>query len=84
MVETLKIAGSEHILVSTKIMGKSTKDASSTELNEEKEKHMAACYVLRSNENRFSKLLEDLKKSVNMGRDEYSKTLNEAFNLLVR
>ena len=29
-------------------------------------------------------MLEDLKRSANLGRDEYPETLTEAFNLLVR
>ena len=70
MVQTLKIAGGEHNLVSTKIMGKALKDATVAEVNEEKEQFMAACYILRSDENRFKGLLEDLKRSANLGRDE--------------
>ena len=84
MVQTLKIAGCEHILVSTKIMGKEIKDITNAEINDEKEQFMAACYILRSDDNRFKRLLEDLKRSANLGRDEYPKTLTEAFNLLMR
>ena len=42
------------------------------------------CYILRSNEGRYKKLLDDLKSLENCGRDEYPETLTNAFNLLVR
>ena len=45
---------------------------------------MAVCYILRSDTDRYGKLLEDLKSSANRGRDEYPVTLTDAFDLLVR
>ena len=45
---------------------------------------MAICYILRSDADRYSKLLEDLRSSANRGRDEYPVTLSDAFDLLVR
>ena len=68
MIQTLKIAGGEHILVSTTIMGKALKDATAAEVNEEKEQFMAACFILRSDETRFKGLLEDLKRSEKTGK----------------
>ena len=84
MVQTLQLAGGRHILVSTTIMGKSIKKATAAKINKEKEQFMAACFILRSDENSFKILLENLKRSTNMGRDKYPKTLTEAFNLIVR
>ena len=45
---------------------------------------MAVCFLLRSDESRYKTLLEGLKRSANLGRDEYPATLTEAFDLLVR
>ena len=45
---------------------------------------MAVCYILRSDTDRYGKLLDDLKSSANRGRDEYPVTLTDAFDLLVR
>ena len=84
MTETLKIAGGEHLLVSDTLLGKDLNKASKLEISEEKEKFMAICYILRSDENRYKKLLDDLRSSANRGRDEYPITLTDAFNLLVR
>ena len=84
MIETLKLAGGEHILVSEMLLGKKIENASGAEIYEEKEKFMAICYILRSDVDRYGKLLEDLKSSANRGRDEYPITLTDAFDLLVR
>ena len=43
MVETLKIAGGEHILVSKTMLGKELATATKAEINREKEKPMAVC-----------------------------------------
>jgi hypothetical protein len=85
MVETLILAGGEHILVSKELIGKDDLSlATKEELNEEKQKFMATCFILRSDETRYKKLLDDLKSSANRGRDEYPTTLTNAFDLLVR
>ena len=84
MIETLKIAGGEHILVSPVMIGTELSAASGSQIREEKEKYMAICFILRSDEIRYKRLLEDLKRSANLGRDEYPETLTKAFDLLVR
>ena len=53
------------------------------EIRAQEEKSMAVCYILKSNENRYKQLLEDLKSSANHGRDKYPVTLTDAFNSLV-
>ena len=45
---------------------------------------MAICFILRSDLDRYKRLLEDLKSLANLGRDGYPETLTEAFDLLVR
>ena len=71
MVETLKIVGRKHILVSTTLLGREIKNSTVVEINAEKGKFMAICYILRNNEVRYNKLLDDLNISTNCGRDEY-------------
>ena len=84
MVQTLKIAGGEHGLVSKVMLKKEVVDATDDEIYNEREKFLAVCFILRSNKTRYAKLLDDLKRSANLGRDEYPESLTEAFNLLVR
>lgn len=52
--------------------------------NEEKEKFMTICFILRSYPDRYKVFLQDLKRSANLGCDEYLKALTKAFDLLVR
>ena len=84
MIQTLKIAGGEHVLVSKVMLGKELAESTDDEIDNEREKFLAMCFVLRSNETRYAKLLDDLKRSANLGRDEYPESLTEAFNLLIR
>ena len=84
MIQTLKILGGKRILVSATIMGNAIKDATDAKINNEKEQFMALCYILKSDEDRFKRLLENFKRSANLRRYEYPKTLTEVFNLLVR
>ena len=84
MAQTLTIAGGEHILVSTDMLGKDLSGATADEIRDEKERFLAMCFILRSDEGRYKNLLNDLKSSANRGRDEYPTTLTDAFDLLVR
>ena len=45
---------------------------------------MGMCFILLSHEGTYKKLLDDLKRSANLGKDKYPETLTKAFNLLVR
>ena len=67
MVETLKIAGGEHILVSKMMLKKELAAASKSEISAEKERFMAVCYILKCDNNRYKKLNDDLKSSANRG-----------------
>ena len=84
MVNTLKIAGGEHILASEIVMGETISVATKGEIDVDKDKCMSVCLILRSDDMRYKKLNDDLKSSANWGRDEYLKTLTDAFNLIVR
>ena len=85
MVETLKLAGGECVLVSKEMMGKyELSSATKEKINEEKEKFMAAHVVLRSDDARYRTLLDDLKSSANRERDECPTTLTNDYDLLVR
>ena len=84
VVETLKLAGGEHILVSETLLGQEIKDSTKAEINKEREKFMAICYILRSDIDCYGKLLMDLKSSENCGRDEYPVTLTETFDIPMR
>ena len=42
------------------------------------------CFVLRSDESRYGYLLEELRKGVYKGEDEYPTTVPDAYKLLTR
>ena len=42
------------------------------------------CFVLRTDKIRYSNLLEELRKGVYRGRDEYPTTVTNAYELLLR
>ena len=84
MIQTLKIAGGDHMLVSKAMLGKEIHEAASAEIMIECKRIMCICFILLSHKGTCKKLLDDLKRSANLGRDEYPETLTEAFNLLVR
>ena len=84
VVETLKITGGEHILIIPMILWTELDKATFLQLREGKEKVMAICFILRSDQERHNFVLQDLKRSENLGRDKNPKTLTKAFDLLVR
>ena len=53
MVETLKIAGGDHILVSKTMMKKELSAATKAEVNAKKERFMAITFILGSADTRF-------------------------------
>ena len=53
MVETLKIAGGDHILVSSTMLKMKISDATKQQINAEREMFMAVSFILRSDNNRF-------------------------------
>ena len=72
------------MLVSTTLLGREIKNSTVAETNAEKDKFMVICYILRSDEVYYKKLLDDLTSSANCGRDKYLVSLIDAFNFLVR
>ena len=81
---TLILAGGGHIFLSEQMMKKKVAESTENELAEQKDKMTALFFVLRTDENRYKDLLNDLKSSAYRGRDEYSTTVTAVFNLLVR
>ena len=61
MVETLKIAGGDHIVVSSTVLKMRISDATKQQINAERERFMAVSFILRSDDNRFKKLNDALK-----------------------
>ena len=84
MISTLNIAGGEHIFVSKQMLKKELKNATNDKINEGRDRFAAICFILRRDESTYRKILEGLKSSANIGRDEYPQTLTDAFDLLVR
>ena len=82
--KNLELAGGEHIFCSPTILGKSLDTASPDEIKKENERFRAICFIQRADETRYSELLEDLRKGVFRGRDEYPETVSEAYELLIR
>ena len=82
--KNLELAGGEHIFCSPTILGKSLDTASPDEIKKENERFRAICFIQRADETRYSELLEDLRKGVFRGRDEYPETVSDAYELLIR
>ena len=53
------------------------------EIDAEKERFKAMCFILREDEKRYGDLLEELRKGVYRGRDEYPNTVSDAYELLL-
>ena len=68
-LENIILAGGGHILCSPQILGKDMVSFTPTEINTEKERFKAMCFILRAEEIRYGDLLEELRKGVYRGRD---------------
>jgi hypothetical protein len=66
------------------ILGSSIQDATLEKKATKKEEFLAMCFFIRADERRYGDLHEDLKKGVFRGRDEYPKTISDAYQLLLR
>lgn len=80
--ETVKLTGGKSYFGSGTLM-KST-SPSAEELAECDEKFRAMCLIQRADTNRFGGLIDRLKNSMDVGRDEYPTTVADAYDLLVR
>jgi len=73
-----------HVMCSPKILNKAIHEADSDEVEKETERFKAMCFLLRDDESRYRDLLEQSKKGVRKGRDEYPMTIADAYQLLLR
>ena len=78
------LAEGAHILCSPQILGKYMIYCNTTEINTEKERFKAMCFILRADEICYGDLLEELWKVVYRGRDKYPTTVSDAYELLPR
>ena len=83
-LENMILAGGGHILCSPQILGKDMVYCTPMEINTEKERFKAMCFILRADKIRYDDLLEELKKEVHRDRDEYPTTVPDAYELLLR
>jgi len=58
-------------------------NATDKEIATEKERFNAMCFLLCADETRYGELLEELKKEVYKGKDEYPKTIVDSYELLI-
>ena len=82
-LKNMILAGGGHILCSPQILGKDMVSFTPMEINTEKERFKAICFILRADEIRYGDLLEELRKGVYRGRDEYPTTVPNAYELLL-
>ena len=68
-LEDMILAGGGLILCSPQILGKDIISCTTMEINTEKERFKAMCFILRANKIRYSDLLEELRKGVYRGKD---------------
>ena len=78
------LAGGGHILCSPHILGKDMVSCTKMEINTEKERIKAMCFILRTDEICYGDILEELRKGVYRGRDEYPTTVPETNELLLQ
>ena len=83
-LKNMELTGGAHFLCSPQLLGKTMTEASTEEVEEEREKFKAMCFILRADESLYGDLLDDLKSGVHRNRDEYPKTLSGAYELLIR
>ena len=83
VVQNLTTTGGTCVLASKTMLSKDLNDATDDEIENEKEKFLTMCFVLRSSELMYKKLLGNLKQSTKLRRDENPHSLNNAFDLLV-
>ena len=68
-LENMILAGGGNILCSPQILGIDMVSCTPMEINAEKERFKAMCFILRAGEIRYGDLLEELRKGVYRGRD---------------
>jgi len=76
------LAGGEHFY-SLQILGMPLGEHTANDIEKEKKKFKAMCFLLKADENRYARLLDDSKK-VYKWRNEYPTTVSDAYELLIR
>ena len=72
------------MLCSPQILGKDISSCTNMEINAEKDRFKAMCFILRAEKIRYSDSLEELQKGVYRGGDEYPTTVSDTYTLLIR
>jgi len=83
-MKSLELSGGGHLFCSLTLLGKKIAEADIKEVEDEIEKFKAICFLLCNDESRYGRLLDDLEKSIFLGRDEYPKTIATTYELLLR
>ena len=69
-LENIILDGGGHILCSPQILGKDMAACATVEIDTEKERFKAMCFILRADETRYGDILEELRKGVYRSRDK--------------
>ena len=69
---------------SSTLLKKKIKDATKTRIKAKWERFKAMCFLLRADEGHYGEILDELKKVVYKGRDEYPKMVSAAYELLLK
>ena len=64
ILENIILAGGGHIMCIPQILGKDMASCTTVEIDAQKERFKAMCFILRADENRYGDLLEELRKGV--------------------
>ena len=83
-LENMILSGGGHIFCNPQILGKDMISCTPIEINTEKERFKDICFILRADEICYGDILEELRKGVYRGRDEYPTTVSDACELLLR
>jgi len=75
--------GGKNMFVSSKVLGKEISAASDAECATAKEQFRAMCFLQCVDPGCYSELLDELRKGVLKGRDEFPKTVAAAYNLML-
>ena len=78
------LAGGRHILCSPQILGKDIIFCTPMKKNAEKERFKAMCFILRADKIGYGGILEELRKGLYRGRNEYPITMSDAYELLLQ
>jgi len=84
-LKNLELSSGDHMIYSPKLLKKTLGGAklSDDDIEKDKEKFRAICFLVRLDENRYRNLLISLRKSVFLGRDEYPKTLASTYDFFL-